>query len=83
MIKQNKIISLAIIGVVLGGIIGAVVNSEQANMTTLAAYGGIIGFLAGWIWNARSGVSQDSGSGASEDSGSGVSEDSGSDGSER
>jgi gas vesicle protein len=60
MIKQNKIISLSIIGLVLGGIIGAVINSEQANMTTLAAYGGIIGFLAGWIWNSRSSASEDS-----------------------
>jgi drug/metabolite transporter superfamily protein YnfA len=67
MIKQNKIISLAIIGLVLGGIVGAVVNSEQANMATLAAYGGIIGFLAGWIWNSRSSTSDNSDSDGSEE----------------
>lgn len=54
MIKNNKIISLVILGIVLGGIIGIVVNSEQANMVTVAIFGGAIGFLAGWIWNTRS-----------------------------
>lgn len=67
MIKQNKIISLAIIGLVLGGIVGALVNSEQANTAMLAAVGGIIGFLAGWIWNSRSSGSDDAPSGGSED----------------
>jgi hypothetical protein len=66
MIKQNKIISLAIIGLVLGGIVGAMVDSEQANAATLAIVGGVIGFLAGWVWNSRSGGSEDSGSGGSE-----------------
>jgi hypothetical protein len=74
MMKQNKIISLAIIGLVLGGIVGAMVDSEQANTATLAVVGGVIGFLAGWVWNSRSGGSEDSGSGGSEDSGSGGSE---------
>lgn len=59
MIQKNKIISLAIIGLVLGGIIGAVVNSEQIYMYTLAIVGGVIGFLAGWIWNSRSGGSEE------------------------
>jgi len=59
MIQKNKIISLAIIGLVLGGIIGAVVNSEQIDMYTLAIVGGVIGFLAGWIWNSRSGGSEE------------------------
>ena len=58
MIQKNKTISLTIIGLVLGGIIGAVVNLEQANMFTLAIFGGVIGFLAGWIWNSRSGESE-------------------------
>ncbi len=71
MIMQNKLISLTIIGLVLGGIVGAVVDSEQAIMALLAAVGGVIGFLAGWVWNSRSGESEDSGSGGSEDSGSG------------
>ena len=46
MIQKNKIISLAFIGLVLGGIIGAVVNSEQIDMYMLATGGGAIGFLA-------------------------------------
>ena len=59
MIQKNKVISLAIIGLVLGGIIGAVVNSEQIDMYTLAIVGGVIGFLVGWIWNSRSGGSEE------------------------
>ena len=76
MIKQNKVISLAIIGLVLGGIVGAAVDSEQANIIwpLLAAVGGIIGFLAGWVWNSRSGGSEDAPSGGSEDSDSGGSD---------
>ena len=76
MIKQNKIVSLAIIGLVLGGILGVVVDAEQANPVTLAAGGGVFGFLAGWVWKLRSGGSEDSDSDASEDSDSGGSEDS-------
>ncbi len=82
MIKQNKIISLAIIGLVLGGIIGFVVDFEQVSAAALAGIGGVAGFLAGWIWNSRSGGSDDSGSGGSDDSGSGGSDDSGSGGSD-
>ncbi len=74
MIMQNKVISLAIIGLVLGGIVGAAVDSEQALMALLAAVGGIIGFLAGWVWNSRSGGSEDAPSGGSEDSDSGGSD---------
>jgi len=59
MISNNKIISLAIIGIVLGGIVGVVVNTAQVNMLSAAALGGIVGFLAGWIWNTRSGESKD------------------------
>ncbi len=76
MIMQNKIVSLTIIGLVLGGIVGAVVDSEQAIMALLAAVGGIIGFLAGWVWNSRSGGSEDAPSGGSQDAPSGGSEDS-------
>ena len=54
MIKNNKIVSLAIIGVVLGGIIGTMVNSGQFNAVTVAIFGGVVGFQAGWIWNTRS-----------------------------
>jgi len=59
MIKQNKIISLAIIGLVIGGIVGAILNLEQGNLAALAGSGGVIGFLAGWIWNSRSGGSEE------------------------
>ena len=58
MIKENKIISLAVIGLVLGGIIGVLVDSEQANVAALATLGGAVGFLAGWVWNSRSGGSE-------------------------
>ena len=58
MIKENKIISLAVIGLVLGGIIGVLINSEQASAATFAGFGGIVGFLAGWVWNTRSGGSE-------------------------
>ena len=54
MISNNKIISLAVIGIVLGGILGFFVNTEQFNMVSAAVAGGVIGFLAGWIWNSRS-----------------------------
>jgi len=59
MIKDNKVVSLAIIGLVLGGIIGAVVNSEQVNMLSVAIVGGVVGFLAGWVWNTRSDESKE------------------------
>ena len=59
MIKNNKIISLAIIGLVLGGIIGAVVNTEQTNALSVAVIGGVVGFLAGWIWHSRSGDTEE------------------------
>ena len=54
MINDHKVVSLAIIGLVLGGIIGAVVNSGQVNMLSVAIVGGVVGFLAGWVWNTRS-----------------------------
>ena len=54
MIKNNKVISLTVIGIVLGGIVGTVVNTGQFNMLTVAVFGGVVGFLAGWIWNSRS-----------------------------
>jgi hypothetical protein len=59
MIKENKIISLAVIGLVLGGIIGVVLNSEEINAAAFAGFGGVFGFLAGWIWNSRSGGSEE------------------------
>lgn len=59
MINNNKIISLTIIGIVLGGIVGTLVDSGQVNMLSAAIVGGVAGFLAGWVWNSRSGESKD------------------------
>lgn len=54
MIKNNKIISLTVIGLVIGLILGILVNSPQANAIVLAPIGGVVGFLAGWVWQTRS-----------------------------
>ncbi len=59
MIKNNKLLSLTIIGVVLGGIIGTVVNLHEINTLTVGAFGGLAGFLAGWIWTSRSDESKE------------------------
>jgi hypothetical protein len=59
MLKQNKIISLTVIGLVIGGIVGVMLNSEQFSAAALAGSGGVVGFLAGWIWNTRSGGSEE------------------------
>jgi len=59
MIEKNKILSLAVIGVVLGGILGALVEMEQMGMTSVAAVGGVIGFIAGWVWQSRSDTSEE------------------------
>ena len=67
MIEQNKIVSLTVIGLVIGGILGILVNSEQVSAAALAAIGGVVGFLAGWFWNSRSGGSDESSSGGSEE----------------
>lgn len=54
MIKNNKIISLTVIGLVIGLILGVVVNSPNANVAVLLPLGGIVGFVAGWVWQTRS-----------------------------
>jgi small basic protein len=54
MIKNNKIISLTVIGLVLGLILALAMNSPDANVATLLPLGGIIGFIVGWVWNTRS-----------------------------
>ncbi|MGI9327881.1 MAG: hypothetical protein ACR2PZ_21865 [Pseudomonadales bacterium] len=46
---NNKIIVLTIVGLVVGAIIGALTGG----MLPLGATGGIIGFLAGWIWKSQ------------------------------
>jgi small basic protein len=53
-IKNNKIISLTVIGLVIGLILGVVVNSPNANVAVLLPLGGIVGFVAGWVWQTRS-----------------------------
>ena len=53
--NMNKTIIFAVAGVVIGGVAGAVINSEQMDMYTLAAVGGVIGFLVGWFMQSRSG----------------------------
>ena len=58
MIKENKIITLAVIGLVLGGVIGVLIDSEQAGAIAFASLGGVAGFLVGWVWNSRSGGSE-------------------------
>ena len=59
MIENNKILSLTVIGVILGGILGALVEIEQMSMYMVAAVGGVIGFLAGWVWQSRSDTSEE------------------------
>ena len=59
MIENNKILSLTVIGVILGGILGALVEIEQMSMYLVAAVGGVIGFFAGWVWQSRSDTSDD------------------------
>ena len=59
MIENNKILSLTLIGIILGGILGALVEIEQISMYMVAAIGGVIGFLAGWVWQSRSDTSDD------------------------
>jgi len=59
MIKNNKVISLTIIGLVLGGIVGVGVNTEQVNLLSAGIIGGVVGFLAGWVWNTRSSDSKE------------------------
>lgn len=59
MIEKNKILSLAVIGVVLGGCLGALVEIEQMGMYSVAAVGGVTGFIAGWVWQSRSDTSEE------------------------
>jgi len=55
MIKNNKIMSLTIIGLVVGLILTVLAGSGQGNSFMFVPFGGIVGFLAGWFWNTRSG----------------------------
>jgi len=58
MLQKHKMLSLAVIGLVLGGMVGALVVSDQAGIYSFAVIGGIIGFLVGWAWNTRSGEAE-------------------------
>ncbi len=55
MIKKNKIISSTIIGLVVGLILAVLGGAGEANSFMFVPFGGIVGFLAGWFWNTRSG----------------------------
>jgi hypothetical protein len=55
MIKNNKIVALTIIGLVVGLILAMLAGSGQNNAFIFVPFGGIVGFLAGWFWNTRSG----------------------------
>ncbi|MBT8092760.1 MAG: hypothetical protein KJN77_06970 [Gammaproteobacteria bacterium] len=58
MIAKNKIISLTIIGLVVGAILGMLGISGGSDILMLMPIGGIAGFLAGWIWQSRSGEAE-------------------------
>ena len=55
MIKNNKIISSTIIGLAVGLILAVMAGTGQNNSFMFIPVGGIVGFLAGWFWNTRSG----------------------------
>lgn len=53
-IMKNKTILFAVVGIVVGAAAGALINSEQMDLYTMAAIGGVVGFLAGWAMQSRS-----------------------------
>lgn len=55
MIKNNKIVSLTIIGLVIGLILAFLAGTGQGNSFMFVPFCGVVGFLAGWFWNTRSG----------------------------
>lgn len=54
MFQNNKALSLAAIGIILGAAAGAIINSEQMDMYSIAAVSGVVGFFIGWVWQSRS-----------------------------
>ena len=58
MIAKNKIISLTIIGIVIGALLSVLGISGGSDILLLVPIGGIVGFLAGWIWQSRSGEAE-------------------------
>ncbi len=53
MITNNKIAALTLIGIVVGALVGFIVNNEQVTLLSMGVLGGVVGFLAGWFWNTR------------------------------
>ena len=51
---KNKTILFAVVGIVVGGVAGVLMNSEQMDMLSAAAVGGVIGFLVGWVLQSKS-----------------------------
>ncbi|MGB5510542.1 MAG: hypothetical protein WBM87_02425 [Woeseiaceae bacterium] len=47
--------SLTVIGLVVGLILAVLAGTGQGNSLMFVPFGGIVGFLAGWFWNTRSG----------------------------
>ena len=58
MIAKNKIISLTIIGLVIGALLSMLGISGGSDILLLVPFGGVVGFLAGWIWQSRSGEAE-------------------------
>ena len=54
MIAKNKIISLTIIGLVIGFVLFLLMNTGGSNVLGFVPIGGVIGFIAGWIWQSGS-----------------------------
>ena len=51
---KNKTILFAVIGIVVGALAGVLATSEQMDVYTTAAIGGVVGFLVGWVMQSRS-----------------------------
>lgn len=58
MIAKNKIISLTIIGLVIGFILGMLGVSADGSVLMITVFGGVAGFIAGWIWQTRAGEAE-------------------------
>lgn len=50
---KNKTIILAVAGLVVGGVVGALANTEAMDIYSMAVAGGIVGFLVGWVLQSR------------------------------
>ena len=52
LVATSRFIAYSVM-LVISGIVGALAGSEQMNAYSFAAVGGVLGFLAGWIWQSR------------------------------